>query len=213
MILYDAVTCSFYTIKKPSKNLNCPVCSTTTTIIDDNTKTIPQKIRSMEDSYNNLSLASSRGPHQQTDQIGLSNDSDVGHNISCQDYKASVLDTKIPHILLDVRVPCQYEMCSLPNAINVPLRDIDESKIDNIHQLICTHINSEDTPTGNDNATACSKTSSTTTMPIYCICRRGIASKQAVKLLYQLDPTLIVYNISGGLNSWHRTVDSSFPHY
>jgi hypothetical protein len=41
-------------------------------------------------------------------------------NISCKEYK-QIRQNDIPHILLDIRVKQQFEMCSLSGALNLEL--------------------------------------------------------------------------------------------
>lgn len=50
------------------------------------------------------------------------------------------------------------------------------------------------------------------TMPIYVICRRGIDSTTATRLLMD-HGFLNVFNIEGGLNAWRTECDSDFPSY
>jgi adenylyltransferase/sulfurtransferase len=55
-------------------------------------------------------------------------------------------------------------------------------------------------------------------LPIYCLCRRGIASATATRIIQKSinDGNAAihsVYNITGGLQSWVETVDSDFPEY
>ena len=107
-------------------------------------------------------------------------------NVSCKDYYA-VNQSKVDHVLLDVRVKQQYELCSLKGAINVELANL-ENELDEIRRVAQNDI------------------------PIYCICRRGIASTEAVSVLSNKISNP-VYNIKGGLNAWVREVDPYFPIY
>jgi adenylyltransferase/sulfurtransferase len=116
--------------------------------------------------------------------------------ISCQGYNTTIRKASKPHILLDVRATQQYEMCSLDGSINIPLDQL-QSQLPRIEEL------------SNGN------------LPIYCLCRRGIASVEATRILQQYKEdgsssnSLIhsVYNIDGGLNEWVKRVDSDFPWY
>lgn len=49
-------------------------------------------------------------------------------------------------------------------------------------------------------------------LPVYCICRRGVDSKAAVSILANKG-FLNVMDVSGGLTEWARTVDREFPMY
>lgn len=49
-------------------------------------------------------------------------------------------------------------------------------------------------------------------LPLYCICRRGVDSRAAVEVLANKGfPSAM--DISGGLTEWARTVDREFPMY
>ena len=144
--------------------------------------------------------------------------------ISPQDYQQHVLDAAVPHILLDVRNPHHFSICSLPHADNLPLADLvrDPQKLADLVQqkvstLMAVH---PDAPPPN----------------IYCLCRRGNASTRATSFLLRLlgkfrspeeameqggevplvDPilsTLQVFNIAGGLQQYASTVNPRFPLY
>jgi adenylyltransferase/sulfurtransferase len=179
LLMYNSSMCSFHTIKKPKKSPKCPVCGPNATI------------KTMADSK--VDLKESRGP------TGPANESESceysilppGISISCSDYQ-EVRTKGIPHVLLDVRVTQQFEMCSLEGAINIPLVSI-ENELDRIAEF-----------SGGEKV-------------VYCICRRGIASKEAAKLLLEhKEKKLEIYavrNVTGGLTAWHNQVDSSFPKY
>jgi len=112
-------------------------------------------------------------------------------HISCNEYK-NILNNGIDHILLDVRSTIQYQICSLPNSWNIPLSKIKENKDEIVSKM---HENGEDS------------------IPIYVICRRGIASQKAVKLLYEEFGIKNIKNIWGGLTLWSQEVDLDFPMY
>jgi adenylyltransferase and sulfurtransferase len=188
LLMYDGAGCSFFTIKKPARRVDCPVCGDHATI------------QTMEDSQRDL--AATRGPGS-----SLASPSDNGMdstkiddtNVTCHEY-ARIREFGQPHVLLDVRVEEQFAMCALPGAVNVPLARVP-------HEL--------------ERITALAEQN-----PIYCICRRGVASTQAVTLLHELLPVHgngsddsnsstapPIRNILGGLTAWQAQVDSSFPKY
>lgn len=180
MLMYDSLSCSFMSIKKPPKSRTCPVCSQAASI------------SSMQDSNNVCDLV--RGPNGPVDKnVKVTNHVASlipSHlQISCQEYKV-IRDLGTPHILLDVRVHQQYDMCSLEGAINIPLASLSKSL---------------------------GVVESFGPKPIYCICRRGIFSLEATRVL--LDAMVgglkihSVKNISGGLSVWASEVDTSFPKY
>ena len=173
--MYDSLQCSFLRIKKPPKQPNCPVCGPKATI------------RSMEDSI--AASESARGP---SCTVKLTTRSlPETDEISCVDYY-QIRKKGDAHILLDVRVPEQYELCALPEAINIPVNELQE-KLDDVAKL------------------------SDGTKPVYCLCRRGIASATATAIireaLHQHPSIHSVKNIRGGLNAWRAQVDESFPKY
>ncbi|GKY92227.1 hypothetical protein MPSEU_000193900 [Mayamaea pseudoterrestris] len=179
MLHYNAMDTTFATFKKPPKRANCPVCGPEATI------------STIKDSLANLEQAQANGASCNSSAATLS----VEHSISCSDYQ-QILDAKNSqqHVLLDVRVPQQYELCSLEGSINIPLAQLP-NELDRIQQL------------------------SAGSKPVYCICRRGVASAEATKLL--LDAAASgnyqgihsVCNIAGGLQAWRNVVDSKFPNY
>lgn len=176
LLMYDSLRCSFLRIKKPHRQANCHVCGPSASI------------KSMKESAE--ASMSARGP-----SCALS----TSLGIPCEDVQeVSVTDydrlrkRNEPHVLLDVRVPEQVEICALPGAINIPLKALLK-RIDEVENL------------------------SDGSKPVYCICRRGIFSVAATRLLSKElteHPKIkSVINIKGGLDAWRRKVDPSFPTY
>lgn len=175
LLMYDSSECSFMLIKKPPRQPQCKVCGTNPTIT------------SMEDSHS--ASEGARGPSSCSVNISPEDISDF-LCISCEEYDR-IRHTGEDHILLDVRVKEQFDLCSLPGAINIPL-DLIPYKIKEIANI----------------ANGC-KT-------IYCICRRGIASVTATNIIAKGALTYnicSVKNIVGGYNSWRAKVDGTFPNY
>jgi len=112
-------------------------------------------------------------------------------SLSCEEY-GHIRDRGDDHILLDVRVKEQFDLCSLPGAINIPLDSIPQ-KIEQLSNM------------------------ANGIKPIYCICRRGIASVTATNLIAECAlkyPNICaVKNITGGYNSWRSKIDEAFPKY
>lgn len=48
---------------------------------------------------------------------------------------------------------------------------------------------------------------------VVVVCRRGNDSQLAVQLLQEVDPSLNVRDIRGGLHAWARDIDPDFPVY
>jgi adenylyltransferase/sulfurtransferase len=98
------------------------------------------------------------------------------------------------YLLVDVREEVQYNIASLPGAINMPLKKLPK-QWDELKNMI-TEIN------GGDH----------TDFPVYVMCRRGIASVSATKLLLQ-EGFGNVKNVDGGVTEWRKEVDYDFPSY
>jgi len=184
LLLYDAAQAQFWRWKKPPRQAaTCALCGDQPTI------------RSLDDTR--TSLATVRGPA--TAQCRACPEPQAW-DVSCREYydrqQQQGAASSEPHLLLDVRVPAQFALCHLPRAVNLPLRDIVED-VDQVRKLIDSDNNN------NDN---------NTDFPIYCVCRRGIASVTAAQLLRAHGWTR-VYNLRQGLDAWRRDVDPSFPKY
>lgn len=228
MLLYDASSCSFVTIKKPKKNPNCILCSNNVGV---------QRIHSMNDSSRTLqglrgpSSCQMQPPPRFSKYDDNSNDIPVD-GVSCFEYKQNVMDKHIPHILLDVRVERQYEICSIPHSTNIPLYQLQTNVkecMEQIRRLVVelknsnSSISTNTTATTNNNGSSATPTSAgnNESIPIYCICRRGIASVEATEIL-KMNQTIVssndddccsIYNIRGGLVEWQQQVDPNFPKY
>ncbi|RIB22701.1 Molybdopterin-synthase sulfurtransferase [Gigaspora rosea] len=94
----------------------------------------------------------------------------------------------IPHILVDVREPVQFDICNLPGSLNIPLNELSK-KVDLIQQSLPSSV-----------------------APVYVICRRGNDSQLAVQTLRK---TLQgeIKDVVGGLYRWAKDVDHEFPIY
>lgn len=177
LLMYDSLRCSFLRIKKPPRQAKCLVCGDHASIV------------SMADSDEASKAA--RGPSCSNETpVGLDCLSEL-QQITPEEYNNLRLQNQ-PHVLLDVRVPEQFALCSLLGSINIPLRELPD-RVTEVEQL------------------------SDGEKPIYCVCRRGKASVSATLLLSELliqHPKMkAVINVKGGLDAWRQKVDESFPHY
>ncbi|KAG0473507.1 hypothetical protein HPP92_014888 [Vanilla planifolia] len=113
--------------------------------------------------------------------------------ISCKEYKA-VVDNREAHVLLDVRPSHHYRITALPDSINIPLPalEINVSLIDSSLK--------EATKVSGKEAS------------LYVVCRRGNDSQRAVEYLSK-NGFPMAKDIAGGLDSWVKDVDPSFPIY
>lgn len=119
--------------------------------------------------------------------------------VTAAEYSAVLASANVtrPHVLLDVREQVQYDICRLPNSLHIPLKQLEKQL-----SVLEQHISS------------LRSSSHSSTIPIYVLCRRGIFSAAATKiLLSKALPDTEVYNIAGGLNAWKRDVDPAFAMY
>lgn len=106
MILFDALTLSFRSVKLRGRQASCALCG------DD------PSIKSLID-YEQFCG-------------GKATDKDQGLSLIEREKRISVVDLKemrdvgIPHILIDTRTPIEMEICSLAGAVNIPLRQLDD---------------------------------------------------------------------------------------
>ena len=97
------------------------------------------------------------------------------------------------HVLIDVRTEPEMEICSLENSVNIPLADLNkDASFEKLENLL-----SDDSE-------------------IVVVCRRGNDSQLAVQALKEKFAgrrNIVVRDIVGGLHSWARSVDPTFPIY
>lgn len=130
-----------------------------------------------------------------------------------------------PHVLLDVREDVQHRICSLPNSVNIPLRQLKKKYSD---VLSLAHKQAEKV----FQAGSLPSEASPITIPVVVVCRRGLDSIVATNLLQQLEVEsttttqssgsdtassvqirLLPRNLEGGLVAYKRDIDPSFPLY
>lgn len=99
-----------------------------------------------------------------------------------------ILDRGGDEVLLDVRNPNEWEIAKIPNAILVPLPDIEQGAgVDKVKELI----------QGKGQ--------------LYVHCKLGGRSAKAVGILKEAGIEGI--NVAGGITAWSKEVDSSVPTY
>jgi len=199
LLMYDSMQPSFYFFKKPTtttthRRNDCIVCYPSTKNNNNNNNASSLEVY-------NQHLGESTRTHPTTLE---ENHTLSYHEITWEEYRDTIHNHHHPHVLLDVRVRRQYEMCSLPGSVNIPLQELkmNTSRILTLSEY--GHV------------------------PIYCICRRGIASLEATRYLSSIVfenhadtitttttslTQLQVYNIQGGLNYWSKHIDPTFPTY
>lgn len=104
----------------------------------------------------------------------------------------------VEHLLIDVREKIQFDICSLPGSINVPISKIqslcassvkDCENLEWIPESLSPHI------------------------PIYLICRSGNDSQVAARKLKEIGMQRTVKDIVGGFKAWREIVDPTWPEY
>jgi sulfur-carrier protein adenylyltransferase/sulfurtransferase len=102
--------------------------------------------------------------------------------ISPQDLKARI-DRHEPPLLLDVRQDWETKLCRLPNAVHIPIEEIE---------LRTDELDPAD--------------------PIVVYCHQGMRSAAVAEYLRSLG-FKDVRNLTGGLDLWARTIDPSMRRY
>ncbi|KAK9448224.1 uncharacterized protein V1518DRAFT_420025 [Limtongia smithiae] len=126
--------------------------------------------------------------------------SDGTPQISVEDLERA-RDEHTPHVLIDVRDDTQYGICALPGVLHMPLRDMLQGIASDNDESTITRLQDARAVFGGD-----------TQVPFYVVCRTGVDSRTAVRLLrsqYGVD----AYDVAGGLDSWSTRIDPTFPRY
>ena len=102
--------------------------------------------------------------------------------INPRDLKAR-LDRNEPPLLLDVRQDWETKLCRLPNAVHIPIEEI-ELRVDELNRA-------DD---------------------IVVYCHQGVRSAAVAEFLRSLGFRSVA-NLAGGLDSWARAVDPEMRRY
>lgn len=92
--------------------------------------------------------------------------------LSVSDYKATYVDGKRDHVLVDVRTPGEFSNGHLPGAINLPLNELG-SKTNKIKKG----------------------------KPVVVVCASGSRSRAGARMLLKAGFS-DVYNLKGGTSAW-----------
>ena len=95
----------------------------------------------------------------------------------------SLLTCEHDYMLVDVRQPWEFNICHLPNSINIPLGEL--------------HTTPLNLPEDKN---------------IFTICHHGVRSKQAAILLEQ-QGYLNVISLQGGIDAWAREINPTMERY
>ncbi|KAJ3187006.1 Molybdenum cofactor synthesis protein 3 [Gaertneriomyces sp. JEL0708] len=170
LLIFDATTGTFRGIKLRGRKPDCAVCGDAPTI----TKLID---------YVQFCGSSA------ADKTPSLNVLPGEERISCKSY-AGIRSS--PHLLLDVREKVQYNICSLPNSINIPYKELDR-RVAEVEDAV-------------------KRKNDENGIPVYVVCRRGNDSQLAVQLLKESGFTM-AKDIIGGLEQWAAEVEPAFPTY
>jgi len=100
------------------------------------------------------------------------------------DFLSKIVEKgEVNFVILDVRAANQFAMCSLGGSVNIPLDELRE-RVAEVEKGV----------------------------DVYCVCRRGVASRTATTLLREQRGEN-VWSVDGGLNRWSKDVDEGFPFY
>ncbi|CAG2241359.1 MOCS3 [Mytilus edulis] len=171
---------SFRSIKIRGRQPTCPVCGDNPTI----TELIDYE-----------QFCGARANDKDKD-LTLLEDTD---RISPKDYK-EMLDNKQEHVLVDVRLPVELDICQLPvQSYNLPMNSVD--KKDCIQAL--------------EERLKCNIPATGDPLPVVVACRRGNDSQIVTQKLKDKfkDLNLDIKDLKGGLLGWTKHVDKNFPIY
>lgn len=171
LLIYDALETTFRTVKLRGRKKDCDVCGET------------PKITELIDYEQFCGMkATDKDSH-----LSLLEEND---RVTVEEFSEKFLANG--HLLIDVRSKNEFEICQLPNAVNIPIKEMmDDRKIVGLQEII------------NKNQKS----------PIFLVCRRGNDSQIAVQRLQTLFGELTFKDITGGLHAWTKKIDSQFPMY
>ncbi|XP_025090716.1 adenylyltransferase and sulfurtransferase MOCS3-like [Pomacea canaliculata] len=177
LLLFDALDCSTRIIKLRPRQASCAVCGDA------------PSIRHLID-YEQFCGARATDKDHEKRVLPPSS------RITAVEYHELLMNT-VPHVLIDVRMPVELNICCLPHpAQNVPMDLLQKDPKGTVQQIKCYAGELKHDP-----------------LSVIIVCRRGNDSQLAVNLLLEVDPDLNVKDIRGGLHAWARDVDLDFPVY
>ncbi|XP_015512629.1 adenylyltransferase and sulfurtransferase MOCS3 [Neodiprion lecontei] len=179
LLLFDGTETLFRNVKLRPKNQNCLICGDNSTI---------DKLIDYEEFCR--AKANDKNPG-----LKLLKESE---RLSVKEYHKFADSSATSHVLIDVRSHEEFEICKLPNSINVPFTQISKP---NGHALVEQVIRS--------------MRNGDTRIDVIVICRRGNDSQKAVKILKGLinDEAVNIRDVIGGIHAWAKNVDPTFPIY
>lgn len=173
-LMFDGLDGSFRKIKLRPRQKNCAVCC------DESEPTL----------IDYEQFCGSRADDKEHRLNILSKD----QRLSVEDYK-QMLDSDVPHILIDVRQPVEIEICSLPMpTINIPMSEVKCP--DRLKAKLGGLLDSSE-------------------LAVVVVCHHGNDSQTAVQEILKTFQNDVEYvkDIRGGLHAWAQRIDSDFPKY
>ncbi|KDR82398.1 hypothetical protein GALMADRAFT_237684 [Galerina marginata CBS 339.88] len=177
MLVFSAISSTpFRSIDLGSRDPTCPACGKE-----------GQKIGEIQD-FDYVQFCG--GPAPDWEKQGLV-DGGPGYRISAKEFK-QILGENDKLKIIDVRPRTEFQICQLPNSINVPL---DELVANPTAHLMDDSV-----------------------VETYILCRLGNDSQVAAEALRGVakrsgGPNVTIKDVVGGLRAWAKDVDANFPVY
>lgn len=174
MLLYEAMDAKFRNVKLRARRQDCEVCGDQA-VMERNAGNIRLPVMTVAKACGNLG---------KSEEI---------RGTSFTSVPVEILWERIQKgekmLLVDVREEIQFNIVSLPQAVNFPVSKFQDN-IQSLREMQSQQGNTD----------------------MFLICRRGIFSRTCAQLLAAegLDK---VYNVEGGLEAWAERIDSKFPRY
>jgi len=186
LLLFNGLTCEFRPIRLRKKNAKCEVCAggSVLSVVD----------------YEEFCCTKAC---DKVTPVRILTEKD---RITVKDLQEVVSDGN-QCLIVDCRPSNEYEICRLPNSINLPLSEIETASSS---ETVLPKLRPID---GNK---------SDPTREVFVICHRGNDSQKAVVKLRELLPSsndpdsqrnYIFKDVIGGLESWSSEIDPGFPRY
>ncbi|XP_072032672.1 adenylyltransferase and sulfurtransferase MOCS3-like [Amphiura filiformis] len=178
LLVFDGLDGTFRTIKLRGRQTKCAACG--------NNPTVTSLINYVE--------FCGAGASDKCMNLNILGAED---RISVQELSQVIEHDAEKCVLLDVRLPVEFDICRLPKFINIPIKELEsEISLDKLQHVI-------------------SQRSSGDKTQVFVVCRRGNDSQNAVVLLKDKLAALSVRirDVKGGLYAWTKHIDSDFPKY
>jgi len=204
LVMYDARSCTFHRFKTPPRCGDCAACGASPEVCSMEASAAfceQKKLRGI--ATGGCSLPLSRSAATPVEEVSSAGDRRADNNgkepkecadlfyeqgwCSPSEYRGAIRSSSVEHVLLDVRDSTQFGMCSLAGSLNIPLTEL------------------------HDRVSELEAATRQRALPVFVICRRGVASQKATALLAASYDWRSI-DILGGYAAWSE-VDPSFPSY